>query len=111
MLVVSVTLTSVAHLVTRMTLDEKVAQLTTIGIMRMARVLHGVEPAQRGAVLAHHLPELAPHGVGHFPTMLSMLSPGIESAADFYHRIQDGVLAAGRFPIPALFQVEALNGV
>ena len=102
--------TSVTHLVSRMTLEEKVAQLTSLDIMKMAMAVRGVDPADRGAALAARLPEIAPHGVGHFPTMLGMLAPGIDEAAGFYRQVQDGATAASRFAIPALIQVEALNG-
>jgi beta-glucosidase len=101
---------SVEDLLRRLTVEEKVAQLTTVDFMALATAI-GADPADPGKALAERLPELAPHGVGHVQ-MVGMFSPtDIDAAPAFLAQVQEAATACGRFAIPALIHLEALNGV
>ncbi|MFJ5306923.1 glycoside hydrolase family 3 N-terminal domain-containing protein [Streptomyces sp. NPDC088350] len=100
---------SVEDLLSRLALEEKVAQLSGPGFAQL-EPLFADSAADSGVSLAKGFQEIAPHGVGHL-AMLGTFCTDLDALPSFFRSVQDAAMTCGRFPIPALIHLEALNGL
>ncbi|MGW0246208.1 glycoside hydrolase family 3 N-terminal domain-containing protein [Nocardia goodfellowii] len=100
---------SVRQLVSRLTLEQKVAQLSGLGITdlvdRAAQPADGKSPV----IDPGRVPMLAPHGVGHF-SLSWFLGHDAESLRRDLAAAQEAARDASPFGIGALVHNEAING-
>ena len=96
----------VADLSSRMTLEEKVAQLYCIGrAVEMTDVLFD----ETGNILAEKMADLFCHGIGQLGRPAQRSTP--RAAAELTNAIQKYLVEETRLGIPALFNEEGLHGL
>lgn len=98
---------TVAALVSRLTLDQKIAQLT--GMFVTDLFAPPTEPGQGFGLATERLASIRPDGVGHL-SMAWFLGSTAESLRTGLERIQAGVREVTPFGIGALVHNEGING-
>ncbi|GAA0268522.1 glycoside hydrolase family 3 N-terminal domain-containing protein [Alteraurantiacibacter aestuarii] len=104
----------VADLLARMTLDEKIAQITTIwdNKVEIQDADFAFSPARASAV--------RPHGIGMIARPSDLTGPtsprenpprSIEDSLAYVHAVQDWARSSTRLGIPVLFHEESLHGL
>jgi beta-glucosidase len=100
----------VADLLSRMTLEEKVAQLTST--MEFAGLGSGEQKSfvdKEGKFLPERAAEMFGHGIGQISRPGGMRGPG--ETAEFTNTIQKWMMENTRLGIPVMFHEEALHGL
>lgn len=101
----------VADLLSRMTVEEKVAQLQTVWMQRstIQDAAGRFTPATAAALLGHGIGEIArPSEIANGPTGPRVRGP--REHAEFVNAVQKWVLEHTRLAIPVMFHEEALHG-
>lgn len=98
---------TVRSLLAKLSLDEKIAQLTGMFVTDLFGA--PTEPGEAFGIATERLPAIRPHGVGHL-SMAWFLGSTAESLRSGLERIQAGVREVTPFGIGALVHNEGING-
>lgn len=91
----------VDSIVSLMTMDEKIAQITGI---RLREVMTD------GKISKEKLKTVLPHGIGHFCQFSTGQALSPEALRDLVREVQDYLMTETRLKIPAIFHEEAITG-
>jgi len=99
----------IANLVDRLTIEQKIAQLTGLSVTDLVVRTPGERP-RAGVIDADRLPEVRPHGAGHL-SLAWFLGPDADALRSGLASLQAAARDITPFGIGALVHFEAVNGM